>query len=190
MLDVACGTGDLTLAFTGAGARPVIGIDFTYDMLSVARRKGRAGRSMPAYVCADASALPLADACAEVVSIAFGVRNLADPTAAIRQFHRVLRPGGRLVILEFSTPVRTWLRRLYQFYFRSILPRTATMIAGDRSGAYRYLPRSVDTFLNRDQIMGLVAEAGFTRTALESLTFGVAVIYSGVKPAAPDQPRP
>jgi demethylmenaquinone methyltransferase/2-methoxy-6-polyprenyl-1,4-benzoquinol methylase len=88
------------------------------------------------------SVLPLPDASADVVSIAFGIRNVQDPAAAIREFRRVLRPAGRLIILEFSLPTNPLLRGMYNFYFRQVLPRTATLISGDRTGAYKYLPKA------------------------------------------------
>ena len=183
VLDVACGTGDLALAFARAGAGRIVGMDFTSDMLSVARRKRtRALTAVPGYVCGDALRLPVADACADVVSIAFGIRNVSDVSAALREFHRVLRPGGRVVVLEFSMPTRRPLRGLYQFYFQRVMPCTASLIARDRSGAYRYLPRSVDTFLDSRQMAEHLAAAGFQSTTMRPLTFGIAVIHSAIKP--------
>ncbi len=176
VLDVACGTGDLAMAFGDGGASRVIGVDFTVEMLAIARDKA----AIP-YAAGDAMRLPVADASVDVVSIAFGIRNVAAPNVAIGEFHRVLRPGGRLVVLEFSQPASRWLRSLYGFYFNHILPRTAALIARDRSGAYRYLPRSVDTFLDREQLQRLMHDAGFVDVTLKPLTFGIAVCYRGVK---------
>lgn len=189
VLDVACGTGDLTLAMADAKSRfpaypmngRVIGIDFTYPMLPIAVDKA-GGHPDVAFVNGDAMCLPLADACCDVVSIAFGIRNVADPAAAIREFRRILRPGGRLIILEFSLPTNPLLRGLYNFYFRQILPRTATLISGDRTGAYKYLPESVNTFIGRDQMMGMMTAAGFLQVEQHPLTFGVCVCYRGVVP--------
>ncbi len=214
VLDVACGTGDLSLAFADAGAARVIGVDFTFEMLPIARAKSQGPRAKsegprakgqgpsnlpstlgprpsalhprpstlgPAYHAGDAMRLPLADASVDVVSIAFGIRNVADPAAALREFHRVLRPGGRLVILEFGLPTSALLRRLYLFYFRHILPRTAALIARDRTGAYKYLPQSVSTFIDRAAMLDIMGRSGFAESIAKPLTFGVALVYRGVK---------
>src|SRR5205085_2010781 len=116
-----------------------------------------------------------------IVSIAFGIRNVADPAAAIREFFRILRPGGRLLILEFSLPTNAILRAFYNFYFRKILPRTATLISGDKTGAYKYLPESVNTFVGREQMMEMMREAGFAEVEQHAMTFGVCVCYRGVR---------
>lgn len=187
--DVACGTGDLSLAFAKAGARRVIGLDFTHEMLLLAQHKSSRTSSLrpqdPGLLYADADALqlPLPDGSVDVVSIAFGLRNLIDPARAIGEFYRVLRPGGRLCILEFSSPRRRVLRWAHRLYCGRIMPITASLIAGDRSGAYRYLPRSVDTFLDRPQIMARMTEAGFQNVAMHVQTFGIAVIYLGYRAA-------
>jgi demethylmenaquinone methyltransferase / 2-methoxy-6-polyprenyl-1,4-benzoquinol methylase len=185
VVDVACGTGDLALHFAATHPRRVIGIDFTHQMLPLARRKSLAvdatTRSAPLqFINGDAMALPLPDACADIVSIAFGIRNVADPAKALRAFRRILRPGGRLVILEFSLPTRSLLRVLYNFYFRRILPRTATWISGDRTGAYKYLPESVNTFIDRDRMMSMMGDAGFEPVEQWPLTLGVCVCYRGL----------
>lgn len=183
VVDVACGTGDLTLHFAGANPRSAIGIDFTYEMLPIARSKSaiRNSQSAITLVNADAQALPLPDQSADVVSIAFGIRNVQDPLSALQEFHRILRPGGRAIVLEFSLPTNRALRALYNFYFRKILPRTATLISGDKTGAYKYLPESVNTFIGREQMMQMMGDAGFERIEQFPMTFGVCVCYRGFK---------
>jgi demethylmenaquinone methyltransferase/2-methoxy-6-polyprenyl-1,4-benzoquinol methylase len=206
IFDIACGTGDLALQFFWEMAererrvvtpkpRKVVGIDFTFDMLPLARRKfqrivddwaNEYGSPLPnasdlPFINGDAQALPLPDASADVVSIAFGIRNVADPAAAIREFYRVLRPGGRLIILEFSLPTNPVLRALYNFYFRQILPRTATLISGDKTGAYKYLPESVNTFIGRGQMISMMRDTGFSDVTQHPMTFGVCVCYRGLK---------
>jgi demethylmenaquinone methyltransferase/2-methoxy-6-polyprenyl-1,4-benzoquinol methylase len=185
VVDVACGTGDLTIAMASAlgtlyqECQSVIGIDFTYAMLPIARQKGNGHEII--WINGDATALPLQDESATVISIAFGIRNVADPAAAIGEFHRVLRPGGRLIILEFSLPTNPILRGFYNLYFRKILPRTATLISGDKTGAYKYLPQSVNTFIGREGMMRMMTDAGFRDVTQHPLTFGVCVCYRGRK---------
>lgn len=184
--DVACGTGDLSLAFAKAGPRKVVGVDFCHAMLHGAVRKADSlgsGGGRISFFEGDALRLPLEPQSVDVVSIAFGIRNVADWGRAIDEFHRVLKPGGRLIILEFSLPRNAILRGLYNFYFRKILPHTATLISGDKSGAYHYLPESVNTFISRDQMMGRIKTAGFTDVRARGLTMGVCQCYRGVRHA-------
>ena len=188
VVDVACGTGDLALEFSRAGAGRVVGIDFTQGMLSVAMGKQTGGISArPDYICGDATQLPMDTGTADVASIAFGIRNVVDPAGAMAQMCRILRPGGRLVILEFSMPAFAPLRWIYTLYFRHIMPRTASWIARDRSGAYRYLPRSVDTFMNRPQMVALMRDAGFATVTARPVSFGIAMIYVGTKSASANE---
>ena len=178
VVDVACGTGDLTLAFSESAAGRVIGIDYTFPMLPLAcRKRPSRGRPVPRFVCGDALCLPLPDGSADIVSIAFGIRNVADVSAAAREFRRVLRPGGRLIVLEFALPRHPALRCLYNAYFRRVLPLTATLISGDRNGAYRYLPESVNTFIEPPAMCELLLGAGFRAVRQQSLTFGVCICY-------------
>jgi len=186
VLDVACGTGDLSMAFAEAKPAAVRGVDFTYDMLVVAdRKKSQIKAATPvSYTTGDAMRLPLPDASVDVVSIAFGIRNVVEPATALAEFYRVLRPGGRVVVLEFSLPGNPVMRAGYNFYFRQVLPRTATWISGDRTGAYRYLPQSVNTFLGREQLVSQMEATGLTDVKVKPLTFGIAVLYRGVKTGA------
>lgn len=189
VVDVACGTGDLTLKFGRAleklgadrGQTPVLGVDFTYEMLPIAVRKAAARGSGARFINGDAQGLPLGEGCCDVVSIAFGIRNVQDPAKAMREFVRVLRPGGRVIVLEFSLPENRVLRGMYNLYFRKILPKSATWISGDRSGAYKYLPESVNTFIGREQMMAIMREAGLSEVRQMAMTFGVCVCYVGVK---------
>ena len=181
VVDVACGTGDLALAFARR-ACGVVGVDFTYEMLPLAAGKAQSdGFQGIRWINGDALALPLADGCCEVVSIAFGIRNVSDPAGALQEFYRVLRGGGRAVILEFSLP-RNWiLRGLYNLYFRRVLPRTATWISGDKTGAYRYLPESVNTFIGPERMRELMGQAGFTEVRSRAMSWGICTVYRGVK---------
>ncbi|MHC4996602.1 MAG: ubiquinone/menaquinone biosynthesis methyltransferase, partial [Planctomycetota bacterium] len=169
VLDVACGTGDLLLAFAKVGPASVLGLDFTHEMVRIAVQKAAAteasgGCGAPvSFGDGDAMRLPLGEGSVNVVSIAFGIRNVAEPERAVGEFYRVLRPGGRVCVLEFSLPTNPLLLWGYNFYFRHVMPRTATLISGDRSGAYKYLPQSVNTFLGREQMVGMLEEAGFTQ---------------------------
>ena len=209
VVDVACGTGDLTFAYARRlyslhrtanqlipGLRfplQVVGVDYTFAMLPIARQKANsvAARStldpidatalsisaIP-FLNGDAQNLPLPDACCDVVSIAFGIRNVADPLRALREFRRVLRPGGRVVVLEFSKPTNALIRGLYNFYFNQVMTRTAGWISGDAT-AYRYLSASVETFKTLEQMKADIESAGFSDVEVHPLTFGVAVIYVG-----------
>jgi demethylmenaquinone methyltransferase / 2-methoxy-6-polyprenyl-1,4-benzoquinol methylase len=185
VLDVACGTGDLTRAMADAGAAEVVGLDFTPEMLAVARRKRLApatapdGKATIRYIDGDAMNLPFEDAGFDVLSTAFGIRNVADPARALREFRRVLRPGGRLVILEFGTPPLAPVRWMNKLYTGVIMPRTATLISGDKSGAYHYLPRSVETFMERDTMAQAMRDAGFASCTYKPMTLGVCLCYRG-----------
>jgi demethylmenaquinone methyltransferase/2-methoxy-6-polyprenyl-1,4-benzoquinol methylase len=185
VLDVACGTGDLTEAFADARPASVMGVDFTAAMLDLAcaKRERRArgdGVPRPEYQLGDAMKLSFADQAFNVVSIAFGLRNLADPVAAISEFRRVLRPGGRLVILEFSRPRQRLWRWVTETYTTRIMPITATLLARDRSGAYRYLPRSVETFLDGEAITAALEAAGFSNVTTHPMTFGICAAHIGI----------
>ncbi|MHC4414360.1 MAG: bifunctional demethylmenaquinone methyltransferase/2-methoxy-6-polyprenyl-1,4-benzoquinol methylase UbiE [Planctomycetota bacterium] len=185
VLDAACGTGDLAEAFAAAGAATVCGVDFTPEMLEIARRKAgsrrRTGTAQPTYLEADVMNLPFADESFDIVSIAFGLRNVSQPRRALEEFRRLLRPGGCVVVLEFSQPTNRLLRVLNGVYCDQIMPLTATLLSGDRSGAYRYLPRSVATFADRQELAAMMRDAGLVSITPHPMTFGVCVAYVGKK---------
>ncbi|WP_428389740.1 bifunctional demethylmenaquinone methyltransferase/2-methoxy-6-polyprenyl-1,4-benzoquinol methylase UbiE [Mucisphaera sp.] len=182
VLDVATGTGDVALAFSRAGTR-VMGVDFTPELLDRAIAKKTTRGTQPAYVTGDATRLPVTDASFDIASIAFGIRNVDRPERALAEFYRVLKPGGRLVILEFSTPTFPPIRWANRLYCEVIMPRTAAAIARDRVNAYKYLPASVATFLDREALVAEMTKAGFEAVISKPLTFGVAMLYRGDKPA-------
>lgn len=186
VLDCACGTGDLTQAFAKyTQASKVIGSDFTMGMLEIAGSKQRRLHERLAqriqYVQADAQALPFEDGSFDVVSIAFGIRNVQDPQRALREFHRVLRPGGRLIILEFGQPSFGPMRWFNDFYCGTIMPVTATWIARDTSGAYKYLPRSVASFKTREQMESMMSDTGFADISSQTMTLGICNLYKGCR---------
>ena len=121
--------------------------------------------------------LDLPDDSADILSIAFGIRNVSKPEKALEEFRRILKPGGRLLILEFSQPTNPVLRFMNDIYTGRLMPLTATLLSGDRSGAYKYLPRSIETFLPRADLEQAVRDAGFEKIEQHPLTFGVCVAY-------------
>jgi demethylmenaquinone methyltransferase/2-methoxy-6-polyprenyl-1,4-benzoquinol methylase len=187
ILDLATGTGDLALLLKKlAPEAEVVGGDFAPPMLELARDKAqKAGLHIP-FVEADALALPFPDASFEAITIAFGFRNFADYTQALRELYRVLTEGGRLVILEFPPPPRGGLGPLYRFYFTRVLPLVGGLISGSPS-AYRYLPESVERFPEPEVLSTMMRSAGF-RTRYTLLTGGIAALHLGDKPAQEGPP--
>lgn len=180
VLDVACGTGDMLRAFAAHRPAParLIGLDFSANMLA-------AGRYDPArrphLLRGDAQRLPLADACVDVVSCAFGVRNFQTLQQGLDEMARVLRPGGRVVILEFANPQNPALRRLYRVYCETVLPALGTWLSRDRSGAYRYLPKSIESFETRASMRRRLEDAGFAQVTDKAMNLGGVVLYRGVR---------
>lgn len=177
-LDLCAGTLDLAVelerqrGFTGA----VVGADFVVPMLKLGQGKARGVRG----VGADALVLPFPDGTFDGCMIAFGIRNLEDVGAGLAEMARILRPGGRLVILEFSMPSRWPVRPLYAFYFRHVLPRIGRLVSKHTS-AYTYLPDSVSAFPEPTELVASISAHGFAAVRHEALTFGVASLYHGVR---------
>ncbi len=178
VLDLCTGTGDVAIEARARGARRVVGIDFSGAMLKRGREKLQRKRldSTISLVRGDASSIPLADGSVDAVTIAFGIRNVEDRAAACREMIRVLRPGGRLAILEFAMPTSRLFRELYLSYFRHILPRIGRWISGHAT-AYAYLPASVDAF-SPSAFMELLRECGFADVRADPMTCASVFLYT------------
>jgi demethylmenaquinone methyltransferase / 2-methoxy-6-polyprenyl-1,4-benzoquinol methylase len=184
VLDVATGTADVLLTLINGSARVNCGagIDLSERMLQIGRRKiaerGLGHRLTLQH--GDAQKLPFADERFDVTTIAFGIRNVPEVPHGLAEMYRVLKPGGRALILEFSLPANRLVRRTYLLYFRHVLPRLGAMVSGDNF-AYSYLNKTVETFPYGEQFCRLMHEAGFANVRSDVLTFGIATIYIGEK---------
>jgi demethylmenaquinone methyltransferase / 2-methoxy-6-polyprenyl-1,4-benzoquinol methylase len=172
-VDVACGTGALAedLAALAPGAR-VVGLDFAWEMV----RRARTGAAGPRFAVADALRLPLADGSVDVVTIAFGLRNLPEPARGLLEFRRVLRTGGRLVVCEFSHPTVPVLRQVYRRYLTRLLPLAARRLSSDPE-AYEYLARSIGAWPDQDGLARWLADAGFDRVRWRNLSGGIVALH-------------
>jgi demethylmenaquinone methyltransferase/2-methoxy-6-polyprenyl-1,4-benzoquinol methylase len=180
VLDLATGSGDVAFALARrlGPETDILGLDFCQPMLDEAETKKAAGGARYARVRfqpGDGMALPLADASFDAVTIAFGLRNMADRHQALGEMRRVLRPGGSLFVLEFSQPY-AWFRPWYLFYLRRVLPRLAGALTGDRA-AYVYLNETIEEFPDRPTLAGEIAAAGFGRVRARALTLGIAALH-------------
>jgi demethylmenaquinone methyltransferase/2-methoxy-6-polyprenyl-1,4-benzoquinol methylase len=184
VLDLCTGTADLALGLAQATppAARVVGVDFAPAMLTRARHKvARAGLSARvALVRGDATAIPLDAGTVDAATIAFGIRNVVDPARACREIARVLRPGGRLVVLEFGRPRIPGISTLYRWYFRYLLPLVGRFVSRHRE-AYSYLPASVEAFPTGDAFVAVLHEAGFSDGRHVSLTAGIVYMYTARK---------
>ncbi len=184
VLDVATGTGDVALEIarqTDPSVK-IVGADFTQGMLVLGHAKVAASSHAGRIVLVNAAceALPCLERCCDGVTIAFGIRNVVDRAAGLREMARVLKPGGRLVVLEFATPTSPLFRAIYLGYFHHLLPRLGGLLS--RRSAYQYLPESVQGFPDRQAFLTMMAEAGLGDLRAIDLTGGIAVIYVGTKP--------
>lgn len=182
VLDVATGTADLAIALRKAGAREIIGVDISQGMLDVGTKKvkERGLDQLISLKLGDSEDLPFDDNRFDVVSVAFGVRNFENLEKGLAEIKRVLKPGGRLLVLEFSQPQSFPFKQLYRFYFKNVLPGIGKLISKD-SSAYTYLPDSVDAFPYGDAFTAILKKLGYKESQARSLTFGIANIYQASK---------
>ena len=188
VLDLCCGTGDLALSFGRAGKARVIGADFAHPMLvraiekSAQQAAGNGRRRIP-FLEADALGLPFGDASFDLVSTAFGFRNLANYENGLREIHRVLKPGGTIAILEFTEPPDHLLGDVYRWYFCNVLPRIGRWLSGDPE-AYKYLPKSVSLFMRPVALSKLMVSVGYGGVEFTTYTFCTVCLHVGTKIAA------
>lgn len=179
-VDVCCGTGDLALALSRFSQGRVLGTDFCHPMLQQAREKGTSKSGGLFFLEADTLSLPFADNSLNVVSTAFGFRNLANYVRGLQEMRRVLKPGGTLAILEFSRVDVPVIGPLFRLYFRKILPRIGTLISGV-PGPYQYLPDSVSRFPDQPTLARMMHEAGFGNVTFRNFSLGAAALHLGQK---------
>jgi demethylmenaquinone methyltransferase/2-methoxy-6-polyprenyl-1,4-benzoquinol methylase len=183
VLDAATGTGDLAFALRDAGAKRVVGLDFTDGMIATAVKKAaREQRTGVAFLVGDALRLPFADGSFDACTVGFGLRNMVSFEAALREMRRVLRPGGRFVCLEMTPFRRPILGPLFRVYFEQGVPLVGGILSGDLK-AYRYLPRSVTVFPAAHELADLMRTVGFAEVEYQLLAFGTVAIHSGLRSA-------
>lgn len=182
ILDVATGTGDFAIEALALNPDRVIGVDISEGMLDMGRKKMKAQghEAIIELRTGDSENLPFEDNKIDAVIVAFGVRNFENLERGISEMYRVLRPGGRMVILEFSKPRSFPFKQLYNFYFNFILPKIGRLISRDPA-AYTYLPESVQAFPDGEEFTRILKRIGFNQTACEPLTFGISSLYLGTK---------
>ena len=182
ILDVATGTADMAIGAIRINPDQVTGVDVSTGMLEIGRKKildrGLADRIT--LIEAACEALPFEESSFDAAMVAFGVRNFKNPELGLREIYRVLRPGGKLAILEFSMPRQKWLRTGYRFYFHHLVPAIGRWFSRDLS-AYRYLPDSVEAFPKGEAFVALLNHAGFTASTYKPLSFGICGLYTGIK---------
>ncbi|RGE19189.1 class I SAM-dependent methyltransferase [Leucobacter sp. wl10] len=183
ILDLAAGTGTSSAALAAHGAQ-VVAADFSEGMLEEGRRR-HAGNDLVEFVRADATALPFEDDGFDAATISYGLRNIDDPRRALAEMRRVVKPGGLVVIAEFSTPPSALVRGPYAFYGRHVLPRIAGLINREAAGAYRYLTESIEAWPAQEELAAWLREAGLECVAYRNLTFGIVALHRGFVPREP-----
>ncbi len=178
VLDACCGTGDLAVALMQGGAGTVAGTDFSPEMIRLANEK--AGETI-SFQVADTLELPFDDQTFDVATVGFGARNLEDLDAGFRSLHRVLKPGGRMLILEFNRPKNPIVRTVYGLYFMLVLPMIGNIVSGGADNAYAYLPRSVMAFPSPEVLAERMKAAGFSSVNIKPLTFGIAYVHLAIR---------
>jgi demethylmenaquinone methyltransferase/2-methoxy-6-polyprenyl-1,4-benzoquinol methylase len=181
VLDLAAGTGTSSVALAKSGAH-VVAADFSPGMLEVGRQK-HGQNPLLEFVEADATKLPFADNSFEAVTMSFGLRNVVEPKKALAELYRVTKPGGRIVICEFSTPPVAPIRAGYNFYLRKVMPIVAKY-SSSNTEAYTYLADSIADWPNQSTLASWIREAGFMNVAYRNLTAGVVALHRGIKPVA------
>ena len=182
ILDVATGTGDFAIQALTLNPEKITGIDISEGMLEVGKKKikDRALSDRIELMYGDSEKLPFKENNFDAVTVAFGVRNFENLEKGLGEIYRVLKPGGKLVVLEFSKPRKFPFKQVYKFYFTTILPRVGRIVSSDKA-AYTYLPESVDAFPNGADFLTILKNIGFNRTQCKELTFGISSIYTGTK---------
>lgn len=183
VLDVCCGTGDLAFALGRHAKARIVGADFSHSMLVRARAKTLAttGAAPLTFLEADALRMPFADGAFDLITTAFGFRNLANYEDGLREIFRLLKPGGTLAILEFAEPAPGVLGDLYRFYCQKILPKIGGLISGD-ADAYAYLPKSVARFFRPEELAGLMKQVGYSSVRYHLMTLGSVALHIAARP--------
>ncbi len=180
VLDVACGTGDLSVELQKDSKAKIVGTDFCRPMLNIAAEKNVSENLSIPYIEGDAMKLPFPDNFFDALTIAFGLRNLSNWRDGLSELRRIIKPNGKLVVLEFSEPIVPGFRQVYNFYFNKVLPKIGGVFSGEQ-GAYEYLSESVSKFPNQKALQKMMLEIGFADVEYKNLTGGIAAIHTGTK---------
>lgn len=182
ILDVATGTGDMITPLLKIKPQKITGLDLSEGMLRIARKKfpSEMGGTSIEFIKGDSEKLPFDDNMFDAETVAFGVRNFENTLSGLSEMYRVLKPGGKIVVLEFARPASFPVKQIYQFYFQNLLPFFGRIISKDKD-AYTYLPYSVNNFPERKDFVRIMENAGFSDCTFNTLTFGIVSVYTGIK---------